>query len=360
MKWSVKFLTVLVFLFTLVSVNAHAAEADDILNDFKNIIPEGVEVDTDELTSSLGVEAILAEISLALSDRVGKTLAFFLLLLGFAVVISISTHASLGTDTALDTSVQTAVSAIAAASIFAALYDVCSELKEGLSSVVDFLSSAIPIFTLISTSSGAFATASAQAFNMNLTLALVEKFCTGALLPTSFAVFSLGFFASVTDSGAAGVARGVKAVFMWGVGIVGSILAATVAMQSVVASAADNAALRAARYAASGMIPIVGSTVASALSTLGGGMAYLKSTVGMGSVAVILLVAIAPLVSLLLYRLAISCCLIYLEFSGSSGGVRCYSAFRAALDTLIAVYSVSVLVCIIELVVFVKGGAHTV
>jgi stage III sporulation protein AE len=221
--------------------------------------------------------------------------------------------------------------------------------------VVDFFSAAIPIFTLINTSSGAVSTASAQAFNMNLTLAIIEKFCTGALLPTSFAVFSLGFTASISDSGAGNVARGVKSAFMWGVGLVGSLLAAVIAMQSVVASAADNATLRAARYAASGMIPIVGSTVASALSTLGGGMAYLKSTVGMGSVAVILALSIAPLVSLLLYRLSISACLIYLEFSGSSGGVRCYSAIRAALDTLIAVYSTSVLVCIIEVVVFVKG-----
>ena len=357
MKRIIRFLTVAAILFTLFSVTVHADEPDDILRDFSDIIPGGTDLDIEHLSSQLGVEAILAEVAAALSDSAGQTLSFFLLLFGFAVVISLSSHASLGTDTALDTAVQTAVSAIAAASIFASLYDVCASLRQSLTSVVDFLASAIPIFTLVSTSSGAVATASTQAFNMNLTLALIEKFCTGALLPASFAVFSLAFVATVADGGVGSVAKGMKSAFMWGVGIVGSLLAAIIAMQSVVASAADNATLRAARYAASGMIPIVGSTVASALSTLGGGMAYLKSTVGMGSVAVILLLSIAPLVSLLLYRLAISACLIYLEFSGSVGGVRCYSAFRGALDTLIAVYSTSVLVCIIELVVFVKGGA---
>ena len=356
MKRIIRFLAILAVLFTIFSVTVHADDGEDMLRDFVDIIPDGAEVDTDDVTSSLGIEAILAEIGAALSDRAGEVLAFFLLILGFAVVISLTSHASLGTDAALDSAVQTAVSTIAAASIFTALYDVCRDLGQSLTTVVDFLASAIPIFTAISTASGAFTTASTQAFNMNLTLALVEKFCTGALLPTSFAVFSLGFVASVSDGGALNVAKGVKGVFMWGVGIVGTILAAVIAMQSVVASAADNATLRAARYAASGMIPIVGSTVAGALSTLGGGMAYIKSTVGMGSVAVILLLTIAPLVSLLLYRLAISACLIHLEFTGSAVGVRCYSAFRAALDTLIAVYSTSVLVCIIELVVFVKGG----
>ena len=356
MRRVIKFLSVFLFLFTLFSLTAFADETEDVLDDFSAIIPDGVDVRIEDVSSELGIDAILDEILAALTERAGDAVKFFLLLFGFAVVISLTSHSSLGTDAALDSAVGIAVCAIASASIFAALYDVCAALRHSLTTVVDFFSAAIPIFTLISTSSGAVSTASAQAFNMNLTLAIIEKFCTGALLPTSFAVFSLGFTASISDSGAGNVARGVKSAFMWGVGLVGSLLAAVIAMQSVVASAADNATLRAARYAASGMIPIVGSTVASALSTLGGGMAYLKSTVGMGSVAVILVLSIAPLVSLLLYRLSISACLIYLEFSGSSGGVRCYSAIRAALDTLIAVYSTSVLVCIIEVVVFVKGG----
>lgn len=356
MKRVFRFLVISAFLFMLFFVCASADEGEDVLEDFSSIIPDNVDINVGDVGSALGVDALLGEIVAALSDRAGDAAGFFLLLLGFAVVISLASHSSLANDAALDSAVQVAVSSVAAASIFAALYDVCLALENGLVSVVDFLASAIPIFTLISTSSGAVSTASTQAFNMNLTLALIEKFCTGALLPIAFAIFSLGFTSSISDGSVGNVAKGVKSAFMWGVGIVGSLLSAIIAMQSVVASAADNATLRAARYAASGMIPIVGSSVASALSTLGGGMAYLKSTVGMGSVAVILALSIAPLVSLLLYRLSISACLTFLEFSGSVGGVRCYSAFRAALDTLIAVYSTSVLVCIIEVVVFVKGG----
>ncbi len=347
-------MAVILILFSLFSVNAFADEGEDILEEFSGILPDGV--DAEDVASELGIEAILGEIIAAISDKAGDAVGFLLLLIGFAVVISLSSHASFGIDGALDSSVQVTVCAVATSSIFVALYDVCESVANGLTSVVDFFSSAIPIFTLISTSSGATSTAGAQAFNMNLTLAVIEKVCTGALLPMSFAVFSLGFVASASEGGVGNIAKGVKGVFMWGVGIVSTVLAAVVAMQSVVASAADNATLRAARYAASGMIPIVGSTVASAISTLGGGMTYLKSTVGMGSVAAILVISIAPLVSLLLYRLAISLSLIYLEFSGSAGGVRCYSAFRGALDTLIAVYSASVLVCIIEIAVFVKGG----
>ena len=86
-------------------------------------------------------------------------------------------------------------------------------------------------------------------------------------------------------------------------------------------------------------------------------MAVIKGTVGGVSVAVILALTLSPLIMLLLYRLSVSVSLSLLKFSGSSGGVRCFSSVRSALDTLIAIYSMSVLIAIVELVVFIKGGA---
>ena len=114
--------------------------------------------------------------------------------------------------------------------------------------------------------------------------------------------------------------------------------------------------VEAGQYAASGMIPIVGNTVASTLATLAGGLALVKSTVGVGAIAVIISLALAPLVSLLLYRLAFTVAIVFLELFGSCDGVRSFSAFRSALDALSAVYSVSVVVCIIEIVIFLKSG----
>ena len=148
----------------------------------------------------------------------------------------------------------------------------------------------------------------------------------------------------------------MKSFFSWGIGILCAVSTAALAIQSVVASAKDSASLRAARYAASGLIPIVGSTVASALSTLAGGLAYAKSTVGATSIAVILTLALVPLASLLMYRLALSLVITFLNFADCSGGVRCFSAFRSALDSLTAIYSLSMIVCILEIVIFMKSG----
>lgn len=358
MKKTTAFLIILPLLFFAFSLTASAEEGttDKILNDFSAVIPDGVDITLDgDTVSEIGFEAILKEIIAAVKGEGGRTLGFLLMLLGFSILIALAEAAPID-DAALRSGVGTAIFTIAALSVFASLYEVCESVRVSLLSVVDFFASVIPIFTVISVSSGAITTAAAQSANMNITLAMLEKFCTGALLPCVFAIFALSLVGSGDGSGA-NVARGVKSVFMWGVGIISTVLAATVAMQSVVASAADNAALRAARYAASGMIPIVGSTVASALATLGGGLAFIKSSVGASAVAVILVLSLSPLISLLLYRLAFSVSVIFLEFVGSAAGVRCFGAFRSALDALIAVYSISTLVCIVEVVVFVKGGA---
>ena len=336
-----------------------SAEGSDILGDFEEIIPPDVDIDiSDGEVGILGIDEIFEEvISLALGKR-GEIITFFFMVFGISIILSVQSSTMKSGAGDIGSTTSRGVLILASVSIFSAIFGVCSSLKTGLLSLVDFFGALIPVISAVNVASGASASAAVQGANMNITLAFIERFSVDALLPVALAVFSLSFIGSVGQSDAVlSLGRGVKNFFTWGVGIISTTLAAVISIQSVVASASDSAALRAARYAASGTIPVVGSTVASALATLGGGMAVIKGTVGGISVAVILVMTLSPLIVLLAYRLSLSLCVCLLEFSGSSGGVRCFSAIRGALDALIAVYSMSVLVAIVELIVFIKGGA---
>ena len=127
-------------------------------------------------------------------------------------------------------------------------------------------------------------------------------------------------------------------------------------MQGLIASSADGAYLRAAKFAASGTIPVVGSAVSSLLGTLGGGLAIMKSAVGGVSVYLLLSYSLAPLIILLLYKLCLALATMILEFSGSGGGVRVFSAFSSSLDAVIAVYVTSCAVYLSEILIFVRCG----
>lgn len=344
--------------FFLFPIFAAAAEEEEILSDFESVIPSNVELDMDsELSQQIGIERVLAEIGATVGASSGGILAFFVTLFGFAILISSCGEGCLVENGTLRANMSVGASTVAAFFIFSSLYGVLLSVKEALLGIVSFFSSLIPILTAVNTASGAVGSAGTQATNMNITLALLERLCSDALLPLAFAMFVLSFIGSVSDGGVGNIASAIRSVFMWGIGIITTVLAGIMAIQSVVASASDNAVLRAARYAASGTIPIVGSSVASAVGILSGGMAFVKGSVGGGAVAVILILALAPLLNLLLYRLCFSICIFMLEFTGSAGGVRCFSAFKSSLDAVIAVYSMATLVCIVELVIFLCGGA---
>ena len=70
--------------------------------------------------------------------------------------------------------------------------------------------------------------------------------------------------------------------------------------------------------------------------------------------------SLSPLVVMLLYRLALSVAASLADTLSSGGAMRSLSAFRFAADTVIALYSLSVLTYIFEIILFMKGGVGVV
>ncbi len=358
-KWCILCLLSL-FLFTLFlrGATVYADECEDVVEDYNLIAPDGYQIDpSDTGAHYLGIEATFREIINSITGKRGELISFLLSLFGFSILIAISCRGVDFVEDKIGKSVSASVLMVASVSIFSSLFPLFDSLRQSLSALAEFFGGALAVLASVSTLLGEVSTAGVQAMNMTITLSLIEWLSASALMPLAFAFFTISFISAVGEGGGvASLAKGIKGAFMWGVGIISTLVAAIVSIQSVVASAHDSAVLRAARYAASGTIPIVGTTVASALGTLGGGLAFIKSSIGASSIAVILAITVSPLLTLLFYRLAISLCSSLLEFCSAGDGVRCFSAFRGALDVLIAVYSMSMLLCIVELLVFLKGG----
>lgn len=329
--------------------------AADAISDFKNIIPENSLVNGEDLLSGIGPDKLFSEIFSIVSANGGEVVSFFLLLLGLGLLSALADSSSALFTPRLYSAVRASISAISALLIFSRLSTLVFSVSESLGVISDFFSSLIPIVTAVSLSTGAVTAASVQAVNMNLTLAVLGKISSELLIPLIFMIFSLSLIASVSG-GASKFLKGAKSVFLWALGIVTTVLIASVSMQSFLATSKDNAALRAAKYAISGSIPIVGSTVSGALSTLVGSLSEARAVVGVGAIAVIFSIAAAPVAVMLLYRLALSVSIWIFDFLGSDGAFGSFSAFRAALDTLISLYAVSCVVYILEIVIFVRGG----
>ena len=357
----IKIAFIFVVLFFIFSIPTLAAsdEPEDFWEDFESALPEGsVDLDgPEDILGQVGVEEIIDRLLLSFSESGAGALSLFLALIGIGALLILAELNVFSAEEGVSRNVSVGVSVISALIIFSRLGSTVSLVGESLSQLSSFFSSVIPIFSGILLASGNPSSATVQSVNMSISLGAVSVLATNFLLPLCFSLFALSLLSGIGDGGASSLARGIRSLFNWGLGISTTVILGASSMQSVIASASDSAYLKAAKYAASGMIPVVGGAVSGALGTLAGGLSYIKSSVGIAAVMVVVGIILSPLISLLLYRISFSVCISFLEFMDCKGGVRLFSAFRSAYDALIAVYAVSGVIYIIQIVIFINGGA---
>lgn len=348
----------LFFAFFGITVSAEGTgtdEVDEIIDSYGNILPENTKAPsgTEDVVGAIGFEAILGEIAAALENRRGEIASFFFLLLGTSVLMALS---GLIADN-FGGAVRCCAASVTSLIVFQRIMPLINEISSSLGSISNFFSALVPIYCSCMALGGGGYTASGAGVGMSITLEVCSQFTEKFLLLLVFAMF----FSSVAGSfggGVSAVSRAVKTLFTRGLALLSTVFIGMLTLQTVISASADNMALRTARYAATSIIPIVGGTVSGALSTLVGGAAYAKGIIGGGAVGVILSFAIAPLVTLLLYKLCFFVAIGFLEFCTAEEGVKCLTGIRDALDALISVYTLTVVLYILEITVILIVGVN--
>ncbi len=354
MKKYIFLLTVVVIL-PLFSLNVSAEEVTkEYFSDFEKILPDwlsGITEDSDRLLETVGIRGVVSEIISAVMGERGRILSFLLMLVGCVALITLA--GTMGGKIGEATS--SSVGVICSVLIFGVLSDAFEDITSSIEELNVFFNSLIPITAAITAVGGGAQSAAVGAGGMYLTVQLVSSF--GQRLLSSFAALGLGIslLSSVGGSVISSVARGVRSLFFWVLGIFTAIIGAGFSLQTVVASAKDSMSMRAAKYMATGLVPIVGSTVSGALSTLASGLSYAKGIIGTGAIIAIIGMVLSPLALLLLYRLSLSVGGILSDFTGSSAG-RIFDSFRFSLDMMIALYALSAMIYIFEIILFMKMG----
>lgn len=332
--------------------NLGSEEANEILGEFMSLLPPdlGAALEEGNLQDAVGPEAILNEIIFEAKGDAGRVGSFFLKALGLALLLSLA-HQFPGGGRGSVLTAGLAASVI----LYRELLPIVNELTESLLSLNRFFAGVSGVLGSLLLASGKVSTASIQAGGMGFTLSLLSVFSTPLMTALASAHFSVGIISSL-EGGYTSVAKGIRSAFFFILGIGSTLLVGILALQGFIAGATDTAALRAAKYAASGLIPIVGGTVSGALSTLLSGLSYAGGIIGGGAVACIILMALSPLVLLILYRLSLSLVILFLDFLPDGVG-GAFIGLRGAVDALLAVFSLTAVIYVLEILIFIKGGA---
>ena len=328
---------------------------DSFLTDFEATLPDeykGISFSEDKMDSLVGPEAVLREIAGALGGASSGLGAFFLALLA---CIALSAVAEVGEGRLSDiTSI--GVTVVFGAGLAGAVVPIFSEIADVLGRASEFFAAFVPVATAVQVSSGAINTASVSAAGMNLTVSALSGLGVPFFLSLAGFGLCVGLVSSFGDSSSATLASGIKRFFMWAIGLVCALMMGALSLQTYIASARDSAAMRAARYAATSLIPVVGGTVSGAMATLATGLSYVKSVVGAGALAVLLSMLLSPFIILLIYRTAVSVAAGLSSYLGIKRAEGLLTSVRGAFDLYLAVYSITAVLFVFEIVLFMMSG----
>ncbi len=331
---------------------------EEIFRDFKSIVPKEVPIDVNDISGTAGIGEVV-EYIISLFDNSG-VIKSFCILIGIALLFCL---AELIFEDAGEISSfgKSAAALILSLPVLYMGKEMILSVKQGIVSGSEFFGEIIPILSSVAAIGIGGLTAGTAAATMSLSLAFVLKVLVNNLMPMATIIFSASILSNVdTGQGVNGVAKGIRGWFNFIIGFISVIIVATLGTQTIIASSHDGLTLRSAKYALSGMIPIVGSTVSGALSLLISGAKLLSGTIGITTVAVLFYFMGSPLIMLLFYRFCIGACITLTSFSGASAGERFFSSMRGAIDCLIAVLAFSLMIFIFEIIILAAVIGRTV
>lgn len=132
------------------------------------------------------------------------------------------------------------------------------------------------------------------------------------------------------------------------------LLLAMLAMQTTLAARADTLAMRSVKFAAGNLIPVVGGSVSELLRSVSAGVSYLRATVGICAVLLLLLLLLPTLIRLLLLRLCWQLAATLADLLDCGNEKRLMEEFASLCGYLIAAVSICSSVLLLSITLLIR------
>lgn len=284
---------------------------DGIPSDIAELLPDGLfskapETIYEAVEEMSGFAYFITSVSELLKLRIGDALRLFATLLGLLVIAALLRRVC---ELIKSPSLSNTLSMCSLGGIMSAVVAVQYEQLTAVSSFLGelnvFATSTLPIMAALYVSGGNVGAAAVNNSAMLLFLTVCENICNSTVMPVTAVCIALAFVSSfVKTPDLKGIATTVKKIYTFIIGFIMSILMTVLAAQSTLTAAKDSLGGRAAKFMAGHFIPVVGGSVGESLKTVASSVAFIRTSVGIGGIVIIVLLLLPTLVSILLTRLA--------------------------------------------------------
>ncbi|MBO5416455.1 MAG: hypothetical protein J6A83_07510 [Clostridia bacterium] len=252
-----------------------------------------------------------------------------------------------------------AVTFCSSCAVFAAvaglIYEQIEMVESYFERINSLMLSMIPVTGAVWAMGGNVSTAATGSGALYATLAVSENICAATIVPVSCICTALALCRGLAPSiNLQGISSGVKKCYTFILGFIMTVLLAILSAQTAISASADTTAARAAKLVTSSVIPVVGGSVSDTLRTVASGVQYMKSIVGVGGIAMILILLLPTLISLLLTRFAFSVSGCVADLLGCEGESRLISDLGNVWACMIAVVAMTSVMFILAMTLFIR------
>lgn len=226
---------------------------------------------------------------------------------GILAVILISAALVSSSDSSANLSARYATVISAAAVIAAPVFSVIKSGIEAMQGCSVFMTAFVPVFAAVTAAAGKAATSasmSALLLGASQAVGFISNFIVLPLMGGYLAISIASGVSPVISK--TGIADGIKKLAMWTMSLTSTIFIGILGIQTAVNSAADTLTLRTAKFIIGSAVPVAGTTLSEALTTVTASLGMLKAGIGVYGVIALAVIFLPLLAELLIWRVMLN------------------------------------------------------
>ena len=170
-----------------------------------------------------------------------------------------------------------------------------------------FITAFIPVFAAIVAASSAVAISVSMSALLLGACEVVSFVCSFVIMPLMGGFLGVSLASSVSPIiGKSGIADGIKKLCFWTMSLLTTVFVGILSIQTAVSAAADTLGVKTTKFILGSAVPIAGTAVSEALTTVTASMGILKTSVGFYAVIACAVIFLPVLAELFIWRVSLN------------------------------------------------------
>lgn len=292
--------------------------------------------------SQISIKQVISYIFGQIKSKLSRPIKLLGLLIGVILLISIVENLNVDNSNSSLSKVFDIIGVLVCLGI---IFDYVAEcINTAASTLYDgsnFMLCYVPVFAGVIGASGSLTTASVYNIGVLIVAEIAVQIAVNFLLPMMGIFFAMSIIESINPAlSLSGITEGIKKCIQWILGLVMTFFVGLITVQSIIGVSADTVGIRTAKFMVSNFIPVIGSAISDAYTTVKGSIGLLRSGVGTFGIVILMLTILPPIITIIAFKISLSIG----GFISDLMGVKKVSSLLKNTSSVLSI-SISLLVC---------------